>query len=171
MTDINYNIIVESNEWDECIPSHNDLVNKSVDKVCINADIPQILKDKEIEINIILTNDKNIRILNEDFRDLDKTTNVLSFALIDDEDASMTIKQCEEYNDRIPAGDIMISLETIEREAKEQNKNIEHHFQHILIHGVLHILGYDHINEEDALIMEEVEVRLLNNMNIDNPYG
>ena len=171
MNNINYNIVVESDGWKDSIPQHNDLVNKSVDNMCKYIDTPEILRDKKNEINIILTNDKNMRILNEDFRNQDKSTNVLSFALIDDENIMQVIEQCEEYNENIPAGDVIIALETIEREAKEQNKDLNHHFQHILIHGILHIMGYDHINEEDALIMEEVEVKLLSNLNIANPYG
>ena len=111
--------------------------------------------DDDLEVvSILLTNDEKIQKLNRDFRNMDKPTNVLSFP--SDED---------EY-----IGDIAISYETLEREAKEQDKNFAHHFTHMLIHGILHLYGYDHMNDEDAEKMESLEIKILADMSIKNPY-
>lgn len=105
-------------------------------------------------VSILLTNDAHIQQLNSDFRNMDKPTNVLSFP--SDE---------EEY-----IGDIAIAYETLEREAKEQDKDFIHHFIHMLIHGILHLYGYDHINNKDAEDMESLEIKILADMGIENPY-
>jgi probable rRNA maturation factor len=67
-------------------------------------------------------------------------------------------------------GDILIAYETIEREAKAQNKKLVDHFSHMLIHGVLHLLGYDHENDVDACVMEQLEIAILARFSIESPY-
>ncbi len=170
MQKINFEVIVEDNNWNNCVPEYNFLVDKSVESLCKSSVIPEIYSGKNIHINIVLSNDENIQILNHNFRGKDKATNVLSFALIDDDEIDMIISQCEHSEENIPVGDIVIALETIKREAKEQNKTLNNHFQHMLIHGILHILGYDHINDDDARVMENLEIDILNSLNIGNPY-
>ena len=71
---------------------------------------------------------------------------------------------------KIFLGDIVFSSQTIIEEAKRDNKNLEDHLIHLFIHGVLHLLGYEHETEDDAYIMESLEIKVLNNLNIDNPY-
>ena len=71
---------------------------------------------------------------------------------------------------KIFLGDIVFSSQTIFEEAKRDNKNFEDHLMHLFIHGVLHLHGYDHKTEDDANIMESLEIKILNNLNIDNPY-
>jgi probable rRNA maturation factor len=111
--------------------------------------------DEELEIvSILLTSDEKIQQLNRDFRNMDKPTNVLSFP--SDEDDYI--------------GDIAIAYETLEREAKEQDKDFIHHFIHMLIHGILHLYGYDHMNDNDAEKMESLEIKILADMGIENPY-
>jgi probable rRNA maturation factor len=105
-------------------------------------------------LGILLTNDNHIQTLNRDFRAHDKPTNVLSFP--DDMD---------EY-----WGDIAVAYETIEREADEQEKPFKHHFIHMLIHGILHLQGHDHIDETEAGEMESLEIKILRDMGIENPY-
>jgi probable rRNA maturation factor len=106
-------------------------------------------------LSILLTNDKNIQQLNKNFRDKDKPTNVLSFPA-DDEGEYM--------------GDIAVAFETIKREAIEQDKSFHHHFIHMLIHGILHLDGYDHETDEEAEEMEALEIKILADMGIKNPY-
>ena len=67
-------------------------------------------------------------------------------------------------------GDVIFSSETIANEANQENKSIENHLIHLFIHSVLHLLGYDHETNDKALIMESLEIKILNNLNIDNPY-
>ena len=113
---------------------------------------------KKTEVSIVLTNDKEIQELNKQYRKKDAPTNVLSFPM---PPTGAPIWQ---------AGDIVISLPTLQREAKEQNKSLSAHFTHLLIHSALHLQGYDHILSKDAKIMENKEIQLLRRFGYDNPY-
>lgn len=121
-----------------------------------------ILNDEGLvdnEINLKILNDKEMKKLNHQFRNKNNTTNVLSFQ--NDDISLMQTKNI---------GDIAISLEYVEREAKEEGKFFEDHMIHMLAHGVYHVLGYDHENDEMAAIMENKEINILNKININNPY-
>ncbi len=109
---------------------------------------------KESEVSIILTDDKEIHALNLKYRNIDKPTNVLSFELEDD----------------ILLGDIYISLDTVIKEAKEANISVAEHTAHMVVHGILHLLGYDHLNDKEAKVMENKEIKILQKLGIKNPY-
>jgi len=111
-------------------------------------------KADNFEVTILLSNDKFIQKYNKEFRKQDKPTNILSF----------------ESGDKNYLGDIIISLQTIKKEAVEQGKFEKNHFIHILIHGVLHLLGYDHLNQKDQDEMEDIEIKILASLEIPNPY-
>ena len=111
------------------------------------------------EINLRILDDNKMKKLNHQFRNKNKTTNVLSFPSDD-----ISIRHTKNI------GDIAISLEYVEREAKEEGKTFEDHMIHMLAHGVYHILGYDHESDEMATIMENKEINILNKININNPY-
>ena len=111
-------------------------------------------KYENAEVSITLTDDKEIHSLNKQYRGMDKPTNVLSFELGDD----------------ILMGDIYISLDTVLREAAQQNIPVNHHITHLVVHGILHLQGYDHIRESDAKKMESMEIAILKKMGIKNPY-
>ncbi|HEY1879245.1 MAG TPA: rRNA maturation RNase YbeY [Caulobacteraceae bacterium] len=106
------------------------------------------------EIAILLTNDASLRRLNSRFLNKDRPTNVLSFP------------------DSSPGrlGDVALAFGVCEAEARIQGKSLADHLAHLVIHGVLHLLGYDHIADEDAAAMEDRERRLLAEMNIPDPY-
>lgn len=107
------------------------------------------------ELSVVLTDDAHIRALNHDYRGKDKATNVLSFPITP------------------PApllGDIVFAQETLAREALEGDKAFTDHFAHLLIHGFLHLQGYDHESDADAAIMEALEIAALARLGIDNPY-
>ena len=108
----------------------------------------------DAEVSIILTNDKNIHKLNREYRGIDRPTNVLSFELGDD----------------ILLGDIYISFDTVQREAADEKISIAEHTAHMVVHGVLHLQGYDHIKNRDAKKMEKAEVEILKTLGIKNPY-
>ncbi len=116
------------------------------------------------EVTVTLTNDAAIRILNREYRGKDSSTNVLSFPLWD----SMSALPC--VRESVPIGDIVVAFETIKREAIEQGKPLKDHFSHMLIHGFLHLLGYDHTKNEEAEIMEALEIKILGKLGIKNPY-
>lgn len=109
--------------------------------------IPQV---KNKKLSIMLANDQYIQVLNKQYRQQDKPTNVLSF------------QYDNFFDDTI--GDIILSLETIKKEAQEANIHFKEHVAHMIIHGVLHILGYTHDHDEDAEIMESLEEQLLTNV-------
>lgn len=119
------------------------------------------------EITITLTNDASIQILNRDYRDKDKPTNVLSFPMWNN------LGEIPDNNGggaSFPLGDIIIAFETISREATEQEKPLADHFTHMLVHGFLHLLGYDHMKDEEARVMESLEIKILKKLLIPNPY-
>ena len=128
---------------------------KSVFKtICIEENL------SEISINLRIINDKEMTELNRKFRNRDSSTNVLSFT---NEDISKTITG--------NLGDIAINYDYLERESTEQSKSFDDHMIHMLVHGIYHILGFDHKNDEIAKVMERKEITLLNKFKIDNPYN
>ena len=141
---------------DEGIDIEKPLDNK------LNKIVSTILDQEKMSdcvINLRLLNDKEMKKLNMQFRQKDKTTNVLSFPNDD-----ISVKQTKNI------GDIAISLEYVKAEAKKEGKTFDDHIIHMLAHGVYHILGYDHENNENAMIMENKEIQTLKKINISNPY-
>ncbi len=123
--------------------------------------------DKEIIINLSLSNNQCVQALNSQFRGKDKPTNVLSFANIDDEYFAEMMAE----NYEIELGDIIVALETLQKEAKEKNILLESHFAHLLVHGILHLFGYDHQDDDEADEMENIEIEILKRLNIEDPYN
>ena len=141
---------------DEGIDIEKPLNNK------LNKVVSTILDQEKMSdcvINLRLLNDKEMKKLNKQFRQKDKTTNVLSFPNDD-----ISVKQTKNI------GDIAISVEYVKAEAKKEGKTFDDHIIHMLAHGVYHILGYDHENNENAVIMENKEIQTLKKINISNPY-
>ncbi len=118
---------------------------------------------KDAEVTVTFTNDAEIQILNKQHRGKDKPTNVLSFPAYDPD---------EPHPPGVPVnlGDIVLAYETIEREATEQNKTFNDHVMHLIVHGVLHLLGYDHEDDDEAEEMESLEIAVLRQFGIKNPY-
>lgn len=115
-------------------------------------------KIKKAGITIVLGNDAEVKELNHQYRAKNKPTNVLSFP-----DGSVIDGQKQ-------WGDIILAYETIVCEAASQGKSIKHHVTHLTIHGVLHLLGFDHETEKEAGIMEAYEIAILARMGVANPY-
>jgi probable rRNA maturation factor len=104
-------------------------------------------------VSIVLTGDTDLRRLNRQFRGKDRPTNVLSFP-----------------DEVEPLGGIAIAYETVFREAREQNKDFVNHAKHMILHGFLHLLGHDHVVQKDARLMEQIEIAILRDLGIPNPY-
>jgi len=112
------------------------------------------------ELSILLTNDEEQHALNKEWRGKDSSTNVLSFPQIEPFGPVVGI-----------LGDITLARETLEREAVEQGVTFEAHFTHLVVHGFLHILGYDHLTDDEAETMESLETAILATLGIDDPYA
>ena len=109
---------------------------------------------KNSEVSITLVDDATIKKINKKYRGINKPTNVLSF----------------ELNDDVLLGDIFISIDTVRREADQENMSVAEHTAHMVVHGILHLLGYDHLNDVDATRMEKKEINILKKLGYKNPY-
>ncbi|MDD3444006.1 MAG: rRNA maturation RNase YbeY [Zavarzinia sp.] len=122
--------------------------------------------DGPVEIDICLADDEAVRLLNRDWRGKDKPTNVLSFPGLEGALAASLPAEAPR-----PLGDIVLAFETCAREAAEQGKPFAHHVQHLVVHGVLHLLGLDHETEAEAEDMEALETRILSTLGLPDPYA
>jgi len=128
----------------------NFVPKKSLFKKWVAVALP---KNKNAELTIRVVNCKESQTLNKKYRNKNRPTNILSFA-----------------GDDHYLGDLVICAPLVKKEAGEQNKPLMHHFAHLTIHGVLHLLGYDHHTKKQAKIMENLEVKILKKLKIGDPY-
>ncbi len=131
------------------------------------------LEVETCELVILACDDSRIAELNAEFRDKPKATNVLSWPaeeLAVDVPGAIPLVPEADFTGEIALGDIAIAYETCLREAKEAQKPVSDHVRHLVVHGTLHLLGYDHIRDEDATLMERIEVEILGKLGIPNPY-
>jgi len=115
--------------------------------------------ENDPELTIRLVESQESQALNHQYRQKDKPTNVLSFPFEVPEGIDLNL-----------LGDLVICSDVVSQEAKAQNKQNLDHWAHLVIHGCLHLLGYDHIEEDEAVEMESLEIKLLSTLGIDNPY-
>lgn len=153
---LDYEIIKREGNWGD-IEGIRDLVGQVLNAV-IND--PKISIQNQSEICIVLSSDRDIQSLNRTYRGKNNPTNVLSF--------SSPKKGSFQAHNFI--GDIVLAQETIEREAFENNISFAHHLSHLIIHGLLHLMGYDHETEREARNMEELEISILSRLGISDPY-
>lgn len=112
------------------------------------------------EVSVLLTEDAEQRELNRQWRGIDKSTNVLSFPQLEPFAPVSGL-----------VGDITLALETVQREAEEMGVGFEAHFTHLVVHGFLHLLGHDHIEDGEAEVMETLETKILAGLGIADPYA
>lgn len=118
--------------------------------------------DVDSELSLVFTDDANIRTINAKWRHIDKATNVLSFP-------AFPIQPGQQPGPIL--GDIVIARETVQREAQEENKSFDDHLSHLIVHGLLHLTGYDHQNDDEAEQMESLERKILASLGISDPYN
>lgn len=123
------------------------------------VDVVLSMQKQTGSVVIRLVDEAESQQLNSQYRHKNAATNVLSFPF----EAPMQIE-----DDHL--GDLVICVPVVNREAVEQGKPVNSHWAHMVIHGMLHLLGYDHINEEDAEVMEQQEISMLKQLDINNPY-
>lgn len=133
-------------------------VDNEIEKICrkVAEKIGELYDEKESEVSITITNDEEIHKLNKKYRDIDRATDVLSFAF----------RESEEKVDENNLGEIIISLERARAQAEEYGHSFEREIAFLTAHGMLHLLGYDHIEEEDRIEMEEEQRFIMNALNI-----
>lgn len=137
-------------------------INLAIDAKSLTQHLKQIMVDLHVQNSELLlrfVDAQEMIFLNKTYRKQNKTTNVLSFP------SNLPIEIDEEI-----LGDIVICPEIIIQEAKEQDKSFHDHLLHIIVHGLLHLLGYNHIDDMDAQKMQNLEVKILKTINISNPY-
>lgn len=154
---VTIDVMVEAGEW----PTKRTL--SALARKAVAAALAEAGADGQpSELSIVFTDDANIRTLNAGWRGKDKPTNVLSFP-------AFPLRP----GDRLPPmlGDVVLAAGTVAHEAELEEKPFDHHLLHLVIHGVLHLLGYDHETEADAEIMEALERRALARLAIPDPYA
>jgi|TARA_B110000211_G_scaffold45437_1_gene48336 probable rRNA maturation factor len=130
------------------------------------------IADSEAEITIRIVDDEESNELNLQYRGKDKPTNVLSFPFEQPEfdDPELAAEMAAELGDVNYLGDLVVNAQLVAQEAIQQHKNVIDHWAHLVIHGTLHLQGFDHIEDDEAEAMETLEVQLLATLNITNPY-
>ena len=151
---INYNNIEENEEYNKII---NTVVKKCFEE--------EGLDNIKIYINIILTNPEEIKRINKEYRNIDKETDVLSFPMFQKEEIEGLIKKKENIVTDI-LGDVVISIPRVYEQAEEYNHSFERELSYVVVHGFYHLMGYDHMEEEEKKIMRQKEENVLQKLNI-----
>jgi probable rRNA maturation factor len=153
-------------EWDSSSFSEQ-LVRKAAEAAIAESAFPELAdSDRTVEISVTLTGDDQVRALNQHWRGKDKPTNVLSFPMADETD----FRRANVSDQELLLGDIILARGVCEAEAGDKGVSVESHATHLIVHGTLHLLGYDHHGDGEAADMEEREVRALARLGIANPY-
>jgi len=154
--------LVHNSGWNALLTKERAFFRQALKKTFSYLDLPR----NKFTVSVVLTDDAEVHKLNKEYRGKDKPTNVLSFP------------QHEDLHDILAAndngfelGDIVLALETIKAEAKEQKKTFKNHAVHLMVHGMLHLCGYDHMTDEQAREMEALEIAVLQELKIKNPYA
>lgn len=127
--------------------------------------VEQCFKEEKIEksklyLSIILTTPKHIHEINNEYRDVDRETDVLSFPIFEKQEIEQKIEKKDFRNEDV-LGDIIISIEQVEKQAKEYGHSFEREFAYMIVHGFYHLMGYDHIKKDDKIIMRTKEEKVL----------
>ena len=149
--EINY-LDVEENEEDE----------KIIKKVLNKCFEEETLKDKNLYVNVVLTDSKNIQVINKEHRGIDSKTDVLSFPMYEKGELDNIKLEKEDI-----LGDMVISIEKVKEQAKEYDHSFERELSYMVVHGFYHLLGYDHINENEKKEMRQKEENILQKLNIN----
>lgn len=184
---------IEDQRWDAAVADVEMLCERAARSALASAHAqdPDWLPEGPIEMSVVLADDDTVQELNKNYRGKDKPTNVLSFALYADDggdegedEGAEAEEQDDDATDEgdveflspdapVPVilGDVILAFETVEREAREQRKAFADHLAHLVTHGVLHLLGYDHIEDSEAEQMERLETQILSGLGIADPYA
>jgi probable rRNA maturation factor len=163
MTQLDIQIAVEADGWPD-----EDALDALASRVLgaaetfLKTEEGQPFPGEQTELSLVFADDETIQGINAEWRGKDKPTNVLSFPAYPLTPGKMPGPML---------GDIIIARETVEREAVELDKSFEDHLTHLMVHGFLHLFGYDHIETDDAEEMEALETRILAQLGLSDPYA
>ncbi|WP_340148763.1 rRNA maturation RNase YbeY [uncultured Sneathiella sp.] len=147
-----------------------EVVLCALEKICQKLNLPLLDGDVTpiVEISLLFAGDAQVRELNRDYRGKNQPTNVLSFpdTPLDQTELADAMRMSEP----LLLGDIVLAQETMVQEARFQNKDVWNHTAHLIAHGVLHLAGFDHMEENEAEEMENLEIMILKSLHIANPY-
>jgi probable rRNA maturation factor len=149
-------IVVESPLW-EAEPRSEEIAQRAVSAAFAAADLSCL---PGAELSVVLADDARLKELNADWRGKDQPTNVLSFPAAEPDEVAQSPL----------LGDLVIAFETLAREAEGDGKTLPDHLSHLIVHGTLHLFGYDHLSDEEAEEMEETERAALATLGIADPY-
>jgi probable rRNA maturation factor len=153
-------------EWDSSCLSEQ-FVRSAAEAAIAESAYPQLAASKRrIEISITLTGDEHVRTLNSKWRGKDRPTNVLSFPMASEAD----LLEATVAGPELLLGDVVLAGGVCAAEAAEKGLGMKDHAAHLLVHGTLHLLGYDHMGDEEAADMEAREIRALERLGVRNPY-
>ena len=143
----------------------NSKYEKTIKKVVEKCFEEEGISDSKLCLTVTLTNPGNIRKINKEYRKIDKETDVLSFPMFEKQELDeMIAKKQFEHEDVL--GDIIISIARVEEQAKEYGHSFERELSYMVVHGFYHVMGYDHIKEEDKVKMRPKEEKILNDLKI-----
>ena len=152
--EIIYKDVEKVETWEEIV--------KKVFNTCFEE---EGLQDSKLYITVTFTNPENIQSINKEYRDIDKPTDVLSFPIFQKEELDKKIEEKDfQYQDIL--GDIVISIPKVEEQAKEYGHSFERELSYMLVHGFYHLMGYDHMEEEDKKEMRTKEENILKTLDI-----
>ena len=153
-------------EWDSISP-WEQLVRRAAEAAIAESAFPQLTSDsRPVELSVRLASDEEVRALNAAWRNKDNATNVLSFPMAESEEFT----SAKFAGAELLLGDIVLARGVCEAEAADKGVRVEDHATHLLVHGTLHLLGYDHHDDAEAADMEAREIRALARLGIANPY-
>ncbi|OFW80122.1 MAG: rRNA maturation RNase YbeY [Alphaproteobacteria bacterium RIFCSPLOWO2_01_FULL_40_26] len=153
---IEIDIATKSKKW----RGLENLVKKTCLKLIPITELKKLLKKNiRLELAILLVSDLQMKKINFKFRQKNQPTNILSFPA-----------QTKSIGNHLFLGDIVISIDRLQKESLAQKKKFEHHLTHLILHSILHLLGHDHEDETSAKKMENLEIKILQKLRIKNPY-
>lgn len=171
MTSLTVEVMVEAEAWAAVVADAEEMAMTTL--AAALAELPAQPRSA-LDVSVTFGDDAMVQDLNERFRGEDKPTNVLSFPALDADELSAVAagRPLPAYPPGMPVmlGDIMLAFETVSGEAEAQNKPFMNHLRHLLVHGFLHLLGYDHIEDDEAEIMEALERVILARLGVPDPY-
>lgn len=156
--DLDLAVTVACPLWSEHVPAVEAL-SKAAAAAAFQA---AVSSPGPAEAALVLADDETVKKLNRDYRGKNRPTNVLSFPASDG---------TEPDGAPVLLGDVIVAFETADREASEEGKSLADHLSHLIVHGMLHLMGFDHQTEEEAAEMERLEVEVLAGLGIADPYG